>query len=190
MRRALGLGVVALVLLAPACAGADRPEGLVERWLTSLNQGAAGRPDEFAPAALSEEVLPGWADREPGALDVIEVGRAREFASMRYVEGAALVPFRAVRVSGQELRASALLEHDPDGTGWRIVALRPPGRPLPSEGGPTIGTAPPAAWLAAAAVAAALTVLSAALLSLVRTDEKTRVGRPLVADLPTSDADQ
>jgi hypothetical protein len=35
-----------VVLVLPACASTERPEGLVERWLVSLNQGAAGRPEE------------------------------------------------------------------------------------------------------------------------------------------------
>jgi hypothetical protein len=68
----------ALATLAlSACAGQERPEGIVERWLLALNQGAAGEPDRYAPNAASEEILPGWEHLDPGELDVVEVARAR-----------------------------------------------------------------------------------------------------------------
>ena len=84
MRRALLVAVVALVALTSACSSEQRPEGITERWLLSLNQGAAGRPDRYAPDEVSEQVVPGWHDLDPGFLDVItvepqvhSVGRAR-----------------------------------------------------------------------------------------------------------------
>jgi hypothetical protein len=52
--------IVLGAILAGSCAAqAQRPEGIVERWLVSLNQGAAGRPDLYAPDEVSELVLPG-----------------------------------------------------------------------------------------------------------------------------------
>jgi hypothetical protein len=172
MRRALTLGAVALALLAPSCAGADRPEGVVERWLNSLNQGAAGRPGDYARAALSAQVLPGWRERAPGDLDVIEVGRGRAVASMRFPEGAAIVPFRVVRVSGDELEGTVTLEHGPDGRGWTVVRISPrTGLALPSEGGPRVGAATVSEWLASAGVAVLLVLLAAVLMRLVRRPE-------------------
>ena len=73
MRRALLVAVVALVALTSACSSEQRPEGITERWLLSLNQGAAGQPDRYAPDEVSEQVVPGWHDLDPGFLDVITV---------------------------------------------------------------------------------------------------------------------
>lgn len=171
MRRlATVAGLVAVAtLLLPACAGTDRPEGIVERWLTSLNQGAAGRPSRYAPDSVSQEVLPNWRNLDPGELDVIEVGRGRTFVSLSFVEGAARVPFRVVEASGREVRATALLQRGPDGTGATIVRIEPgtAGLLLPSEGGPPIERATPAMWLAAAGAALFFALLSAALMALV-----------------------
>lgn len=171
MKRAVALAAVAVALLAPACAGTQRPEGLVERWLTSLNQGAAGRPARYAANALSDQVLPGWAGLDPGQLDVIEVGKARVFANMRFPEGAALVPFRVVDLDGNERTGVALIQRGPDGRTWeRVLRLAPPSEDLalPSQGGPPIETATPPMWLAALAAAAVFVALSAGLMALVR----------------------
>jgi len=64
-RRFWALAFVVLVL--PACASTERPEGLVERWLVSLNQGAAGRPEEYAADDLSEQILPSFRTADPGS---------------------------------------------------------------------------------------------------------------------------
>ncbi|MGH2556909.1 MAG: hypothetical protein ACRDHO_14500, partial [Actinomycetota bacterium] len=74
MKRALFLLVVAALFLS-ACGGTDRPEGVVERWLISLNQGRAGEPDKYAPNELSQRILSNWQERDPGDLQVIEVGK-------------------------------------------------------------------------------------------------------------------
>jgi hypothetical protein len=91
------LALLVLLLLTAAlvlagCGHTDRPEGAVERWLTSLNQGAAGRPGRYANPAESNLVLPGWRGCDPGALDTIEVGNSRSTGTSA-VESAA-VPFR------------------------------------------------------------------------------------------------
>ena len=57
VRRALAC--VLLALAFTACTQAARPEGVVENWLRSLNQGAAGRPDRYAPDEVSQRVVPG-----------------------------------------------------------------------------------------------------------------------------------
>lgn len=162
MRRALALGLALLALL-PACAGADRPEGVVERWLASLNQGAAGRPERAAPEGVSQVVLPGWRGRDPGELDVIEVGRARRISA-----DAAEVPFRVVRLDGTALERTAIVRRGP--AGWRIERLEParPDLPLPSEGGPPIAAAGASWWVAALVLALAFGLGSEALMALVR----------------------
>jgi hypothetical protein len=163
MRRLLLL-LALVAAAAPGCAPTERPEGVVERWLLSLNQGAAGHPDRYAPARLSDAVLPGWRDRDPGALDVIEVGVTRPGR-----EGTLLVPFQVTRVDEQVARAFAVVASR-DGE-LRIVGLEPP-----PDSGPArepgfvqrsgVG-ARPIAWLAAFAVAVALIALAAGLMRLV-----------------------
>lgn len=162
MRRALALGLLAIALLS-ACAGADRPEGVVERWLASLNQGAAGRPERAASEGISEAVLPGWRDLDPGELDVIEVGRARFISA-----DAAEVPFRVARLDGTELERTAIVRRGPDG--WRIERLEGAraGLPLPSEGGPPIAAAGASWWLGALVLTLVLTLGAEALMALLR----------------------
>lgn len=106
-----GAAVAALlfVLAVPACASQERPEGIVERWLLALNQGAAGEPDRYAPNATSEQVLPRWEQRQPGELDVVEVARARP-APEECDGGTWTVPLRVVRKDGSELRSIACVE--------------------------------------------------------------------------------
>lgn len=160
MRRAV-LAVALAAAFLPACAGADRPEGVVERWLASLNQGAAGRPDRYAPSALSDAILPGWRDLDPGGLDAIEVGRGTGGSR-------AAVPLRVARLDGSELRATAIVRRTP--LGWRVVDLAParPDLPLPSEGGPPIAAAGAAWWLGALGLALAFGLASEILMGLLR----------------------
>jgi hypothetical protein len=163
VKRALFLLVVAALFL-PACGSTDRPEGVVERWLISLNQGKAGEPGKYAPLALSERVLPHWATRDPGDLDVIEVGRGRIYADDRY-----LVPFRVERLDGTE--TSGVVIGSPinvEGT-WRVEGLLPPDAslPVPSKGGKRTGGAETGVWLTAAGIAVALILLSVLLMSTV-----------------------
>jgi hypothetical protein len=163
VKRALLLLSLA-ALLSPACGGTDRPEGLVERWLISLNQGKAGRPEKYAADPLSQRILPNWRTRDPGDLDIIEVGRGRIYADDRY-----LVPFRVKRLDGTEL--SRVVMGSPiniDGT-WRVEDLLPPdpSLPVPSKGGQRVGDAEPSVWLAAAGIAVALVALSILLMSTV-----------------------
>ncbi|HEV8419846.1 MAG TPA: hypothetical protein VGR13_00680, partial [Actinomycetota bacterium] len=125
MKRALLLLAVATLLL-PACGGTDRPEGVVERWLVSLNQGKAGEPDRFAPDELSQRILPHWQSRDPGELDVIEVGGGKPATSgprlppgRRY-----LVPFRVERLDGDEMVGTVRLV-SPHAEDWQAEDLLP-----------------------------------------------------------------
>lgn len=152
MRRA-ALLVVLLAAALPACAATERPEGIVERWLISLNQGAAGDPGTYADDEVSNLVVPDWDELEPGALDLIEVGRGGTGEG-----GSFQVPFRVVYQDGREEAFLATL------VGGRVVALPrttvgPIERPTPDL---ALG-----AWLAALGAAALLILATAGLMRLV-----------------------
>jgi hypothetical protein len=166
--RRSALPLVVLVLALPACAGTERPEGIVERWLISLNQGAAGEPERYARDQVSELLVPEWELLEPGQLDKIEVGRGRvEGPFLLGEDDQHLVPLAIERLDGGRLRATAILRMH-DGS-WRIEALSLGtfDLALPSEGGPQRSRGPGAAWLAALGVAIFLVLATAALLRLV-----------------------
>jgi hypothetical protein len=154
-----------VVLVLPACASTERPEGLVERWLVSLNQGAAGRPEEYAADDLSEQILPSFRTADPGELDVIEVGTAAVDDSGL----SARVRIHIERLDGTAIDAAARIDRLDGGDGRYIEALEPAGDApaLPSDGGPSIGTAEVPAWLAALGVAGVLIALTAGLMALV-----------------------
>jgi len=173
-KRAVLLALVALIL--PACGHTDRPEGVVERWLISLNQGKAGRPGTYAPESLSEQIVPGWRTKDPGQLDVIEVGRAWRGGPVDCPTGLtnpcilprAEVPFRIKRTDGTS--ESGVVDVS-DSTGdWRIIAIRNRSNSsllVPSQGGQRIGDAGIEAWLAALGVAFLLVLLAAGLMGTV-----------------------
>jgi hypothetical protein len=157
VRRAAAAAVL-LALMLGACASTDRPEGVVERWLISLNVGGAGQPERYAPDELSDRILP--PPRNPNDLDVIEVGRGR-------IEGdTALVPYRVEVADGPKLDGVAQLTRTADG--WRVAALLPkdPALAVPSEGGRHIGGAPASLWALSVVLAVALCLLSAGLMAL------------------------
>ncbi len=157
MRR-VALLVLAGLLLLPGCAHVDRPEGIVERWLTSLNQGAAGRPEVYAPEAVSNRVLPGWRSFDPGELDRIEVGRGRPGEGELYQ-----VPFRIETIDGHTFTGSATLEN-----GRILDAGRSSVAPLLARGAGGISRATSSMWFAAAGVAILLILLSALTIGAVR----------------------
>lgn len=166
MRRALALGALSLAVLSPACAGAERPEGIVERWILSLNQGAAGRPDRYAPEEVSAQVVPAWRGLEPGALDVVEVGA--DTAATTCEEPCAEIPFRVTDVDGEVTEGVALVEGDPDGT-WRVTAVEMGASELPSDTGTwPSGGASARAWLVAIGLGVALALAAVAGVRLVR----------------------
>jgi hypothetical protein len=151
------------VLLVGACSGTDRPEGVVERWLISLNQGKAGEPGKYAPERLSQQILPHWESRDPGDLDVIEVGRGKEFRNSfgGNATPAWWIPFRIERASGVKLDGTAIAQRR--GSDWHVTALRLGDRSLgvPSEGGQRIGSASAGAWAIAIGISAVLMFLVA-----------------------------
>jgi len=168
-RRVTALVLISGALALGACGGTDRPEGVVERWLISLNQGEAGEPERYAPKELSSQILP--PPREPNDLDVIEVGKGRVAA------GTALVPYRVEVLDGPRLDGIAQLQRliqrvvdgEPRTTdlGWQITGLLPadPALRVPSEGGERIGGASAALWLGGVGSAGVLILLTWALMA-------------------------
>jgi hypothetical protein len=161
--------VIAIVLVAtlPACERTDRPEGVVERWLVSLNQGAAGRPDRYAPDAVSEQVVPGWRELDPGQLDKIEVGAHTLDPSSQLPA----VPFRVATIDDVQTVGTANLEEGPDG--WQIVSAKadtyPTGvsPPFGADAGSPFGQGLPG-WPIALAVGVALALGAVALVTIVK----------------------
>jgi hypothetical protein len=168
--RRLLLGLSLLALLVACSADSERPEGIVERWLLSLNQGAAGRPDLYAPDEVSEQVIAGWRDLEPGHLDQIEIGT--DLGSPMCEERCADVPFRIVDLDGDVTEGIAIAEALSPGD-WRIVRVEPGDAGLSGDASAwSIAGASPAAWLLALATAVALTTLAVLIVRLVRVPER------------------
>jgi len=167
VRRA-GILVAVFGMALAACATAERPEGIVERWLISLNQGAAGEPDTYAADKVSRLLVPDWDLTDPGELDRIEVGRGRvEGPFLLGEEGQYVVPFLIDHLHEGELRATAILRMRADG--WRVeaISLGTFGLRLPSEGGRPLSGVGAIAWLVAIGSAALVILLTAGLMRLV-----------------------
>jgi hypothetical protein len=164
VRRAWLASAIVVSLLVPSCGATERPEGIVERWLISLNQGAAGRPDLYASEAISDTVLPGWGDLDPGELDVIQVGDARSRP-----DGTILVPFQVIQADDAVARAYAVVERR--GGSLRIVRFEPPpdtGPGVDPDFAEASGAGlPPLGWAAAIGAAALLILLTIGLMRLV-----------------------
>jgi hypothetical protein len=165
VRRLLIASALATLALS-TCAGQERPEGIVERWLLALNQGAAGEPGRYAPNAASEEVLPGWEHLDPGELDVVEVARAGTARADPCAEGTSFVPFRVVRLDGSQLRSAACV------AGARVTQLTDrvgsTDHLFPSEGGPPIRDESAGVWGIAIGVGVVIVLVGEALFGVVR----------------------
>ncbi len=168
--RRLQLGLALLALLVACSAEAERPEGIVERWLMSLNQGAAGRPDLYAPDEVSEQVIAEWRDLEPGQVDQIEIGT--DLGSQMCEERCADVPFRIVDLDGDVTEGIAIAEARSPGD-WRIVRVELGEAGLSGDASAwSLAGASPTAWLLALAAAVALTTLAVIVVRAVRVPER------------------
>jgi hypothetical protein len=153
VRRTLALALVALVVvtLLSACGGIRRPEGVVERWLVSLNQGAAGEPWRYADDQASATIAPDWDMREPGVYDEIDVGTAT-------IEGTdATVPFRVTTSDGVVVGGLATVgvrstQRGDEPVVYEVTLQEPP----PAIDGTWSVAAPAGAWIGALGLAAFL----------------------------------
>jgi hypothetical protein len=133
-RAALVAGLVTVVLVA--CAQAPRPEGVVQRWLVSLNQGSAGRPERWADADATATAAPWWP-AEPDHIDAMDVGAASggdvpfriETIDGVVTTGVATVGSRDTEggpepyVAAVRLGEVPVVPHDPGGLSVRDVGL-------------------------------------------------------------------
>jgi hypothetical protein len=115
----MAFAIVALALCAACTSSTQRPEGVVEEWLLSLNQGAAGDPGRYGGEAAEEAaaaVLPDWQTMDPGSLDRIEVGMGGELGQ---------VPFRIETTDGDAITGAADVSRcEEGGGGWCVVGAR------------------------------------------------------------------
>ena len=159
------LAALMIIALASCASQEQRPEGVVERWLLALNQGAAGRAGRYADPQTSRLILPGYATADPSRLDVIEVGTAER------THCAFDVPFRVVDVEGHETRMFAVIDLCPTASPTPIAGVErravPPGV-FPSEGGSSFGTDRAVVWSIAVAIGLGILFLAEVVMKLVR----------------------
>jgi hypothetical protein len=158
-------------LLAAYGSGADRPEGVAERWLNDVGdtrrdgvKDRAGHDaQEVGPVSLAAGLLPkGSTDGRAAFID-LEVGKASGDAA------ATRVPFRLhQRIDGKAgppIYGTVRMSQR-DGR-WQVRALEPPvaGIEVPSEGGQPAANAPIGLYLGALAVAALVTAFCVVLVN-------------------------
>ncbi len=153
-------------LIAAFGSGAERPEGVAERWLDAVGDtkrdGVKDRArrdvEEVGPLSLAEHLLVEDDTDGRSAFVDLEVGKATTDAD------GTRVPFRLHQridgSAGEAVDGTVVLE-EVGGDGddeWRIVALEPAveGIEVPSEGGRPAAEAP--LWLFAGAIAVAVVV--------------------------------
>lgn len=166
-RRGLLAVAIAFALLGGLIAafgtGANRPEGVAERWLTDVGDtrrdGVADRARDEAeaigPVELAVDLLPEQDTGGKSAFVDLEVGKATRDGDL------ARVPFRLHPREGDgtgDAREGTVvlreLDED-DGEGWEVVEVAPPdpGQAVPSEGGDPAAEAPIGLFLGGIAVA-------------------------------------
>ena len=157
------LAALVFIALAGCASQQERPEGIVERWLLALNQGSAGEPGRYAPPSVSDAVLAGWQDLDPGELDVIEVASGDRIVNV--CDEGAIFTFRVVPLEGEEVTDAACVD------GSRIVRLAGfgdlPVRVFPSGGGPPVTEDRASGWLIAVGIGVLILLVSEALMRLV-----------------------
>ena len=156
-------------LLAAYGSGADRPEGVAERWLNDVGdtrrdgvrERATNDVEKVGPLSLAAGLLPkGSTDGRAAFID-LEVGKASGDASITRV------PFRLHQrihgSAGPPIYGTVLLQKHSGG--WHITKLEPAvaGIEVPSEGGPPAAEAPIGLYLGALAVAALVTAFCVSL---------------------------
>ena len=161
--RSVRLVAIALLVVLPGCGTeTERPEGIVERWIVSMNQGPAGEPWRWADDQASSETSPTWDTDEPGAIDAFSVGPATA------ENDGFVVPFRIERLDGSVTAGEAVLKHREiaDAPSQLVVMEVRHGKQVAIAGGWWQGSASSGAWLLAIAVAVTLTLLGVLLVRL------------------------
>lgn len=155
--------VFAILFLAGCSASTERPEGIVERWLTSLNQGSAGEPWRWADDPPTRDVGPTWDGEEPGWIDAISIGSARASGD------GWIVPFAIEFLDGTATSGDAVVaRRDVQGTPPGLfVAEVHLGTPSGTTGRWSEGVNA-GAWPVAAALGGVLSVLAVAAVRQVR----------------------
>jgi hypothetical protein len=177
MRRALA--IVVLLLAAAGCGSSapERASGVTERWLQAISDSGRSRVRDDATERAAEDgdpvragaLLPDASEHDDDDewFSDLEVGKAIEHGDT------ARVPLRLTREDDdKEIFATAMLMRD--GRGWRIVGIEAsrPGELVPSKGGDRPATATARHWLAAVAVGALVTVVSALVIELQPVPER------------------
>ena len=158
----LALALILLVSVG-ACASADRPEGTVERWLSSLNQGSAGRPDRYAVDAVTATVAPSWDTEEPGWIETVSVGAATNGEAGDRLVTFEIVPTEGDAVSGTVTLGTRTLE---DGSTQPVVSDVELGA-VSVPPGAWQGGAGSSAWLIASGIGVLIALAATALVGAV-----------------------
>jgi hypothetical protein len=175
VRRALALVLLALALTSCGSSTNERASGVTERWLQALSDtGRSSVRDDATERAARDgdpqlgAVLADGLTGDDALFDDLEVGRAIESGDE------ARVPLRVTRSDDKQVFATAVLARR--GSSWTIVRLEPPqpGEAVPSRGGDRAASASSRHWLAAIAVGALVTVLSALVIELQPVPTRTR----------------
>jgi len=167
---AVGIGFVLLgALIAAFGTGANRPEGVAERWLTDVGDtrrdGVRDRAreevEELGSLDLAAGLLPEQDTGGRSAFVDLEVGKAQRDGAL------ARVPFRLHQRLGDDtgdpVEGTIVLRElaEDDGAGWEVLAVDPPveGEAVPSEGGDPAAEAPIGLFVGAVAVSVAVAVV-------------------------------
>jgi len=174
-RRAL-LGVVILFvfvggLIAAYGTGADRPEGVAERWLSNVGDTrrdgvkdkARTSAEKVGPVSLAASILPKQGSGGDSAFADLEVGKAASD------DQRTLVPFRLHQELGDSANKDATygaVQLVKVGDTWKVTAVLPqqPGLKVPSQGGSPAAKAPKTLFLGTLAVAVLICAIGAGLI--------------------------
>jgi hypothetical protein len=179
LRRPFLIGVVGVALLfvliggliAAYGTGADRPEGVAERWLTDVGDttrkgvraDARERVAEIGSLELAGALLPADDTDGKAAFTDLEVGKAAR------VDGTTRVPFQLHQRLGDEVSdpvdGTVVLVQD-EADEWLVVGVEGPtaGLEVPSEGGRPAAEAP--LGLFAGAIAVSLLITAGAVVAI------------------------
>jgi hypothetical protein len=164
-------GVIILFLLVGGAiaafgTGANRPEGVAERWLVAVGdtqrKGVRDRSredaEEVGPLSLAAHLLPEEDTDGKSAFVDLEVGRAVE---QEADDGTRRVPFRLHQRQGEDVSdpIDGTIVLAKRGEDWKVVDVGEalPGLEVPSEGGAPAADAPWGLYLGAVGLAVLLT---------------------------------